>query len=117
MIKGNKIEFGYGDVFIEVVRGSGEITFYEVENKVDILHCVDKKGLTNLGVKYKIICKDIEPLGLYKVIRTVAENNKIVEYNGITFDFTNYKQGSVDILKKNAFDMVSMSYLMLAQNK
>lgn len=115
MIEGNRIKFGYGDVITSVLPGSGAITFYETEEKWDILAEISDVKLSDFRIKAKIVCQDVEPLGLYKVIRTVTESNNVVEYNGIIFDFTNYSKNVVDYIRERAFDMISLKDLAYVQ--
>ena len=101
MIKGNVIKFGYGDVAVYSC-GMGYVSFTNIEPPVECGQAITKDMGITYGLSIKIYEDDLHDL--YRLIRTVSENNRVVEYKGYVLDFTNYNQKSVDVVKKHAFN-------------
>lgn len=107
MIVGNVLKFGFGDVGVECDKIREEMIFKNIKPPQEI-------GTTlypELDIEYgeTIRFKEDHPYEFYKLIKTVNENNRIVEYKGYVFDFTEYNQDSVNVVLKFAKLMVNIS--------
>lgn len=101
----NKIVyFGYGDVCVNAWIWVGTIVFTNIKPP-----CKCGESLRNKNVEYdsQSITINLYNLDLYDLFKTVSEDNKIVKYKGVTFDFTNYNQASVDVCVKSARNAVN----------
>lgn len=99
MIKGNRIEFGYGDVLV------GFHAFgFRVENvkpPLEVGQKVTPSEFKNYDISNQIIIplNGLEDLNeLCGLIKSVTENNRIVEFNSYVFDFSNYNKKSVEVV-------------------
>ena len=111
MIIGNTIKFGYGDVVVRSCDIRGVIIFTNVKPPQEIGEKLTSKYLDSLEVGLEVTLTEDKPHELYKLIRGVSKENPIVEYKGWKFDFTNYNEESVRIVKEHAFDMVWLQAL------
>lgn len=99
MIKGNKIEFGYGDVLVGF-KAYG----LSIENVKPPLE-VGQKVTPSEFKDYDISNTTIIPLNglddlnkLCELIKSVTEDNPVVEFCGYVFDFSNYNRKSVEVV-------------------
>lgn len=107
MIEGKIIKFGYGDVGV----GASDLGYMVFGNIIP-----PQEIGTNLNNKIKN--KEVEVTSetviyennyfdFLELFKNINENNRVVEYKGYTFDFTNYKQGSVNVCLKYARNTVN----------
>ena len=108
MIKGNILEFGYGDVAVSS-NGTGYIKFTNIKPP---LEC-GTRITSGMSIEYgdSITIYEDEILEFYNLVETVNIDNTVVEYKGYTLDFSNYNEKSVKIVKKNAKNMVNWMVL------
>ena len=111
MIIGNTIKFGYGDVVVRSCDIRGIIVFTNVKPPQSIGEKLSDKYLKSIEVGLEVTLTEDRPHELYELIRGVSKESSIVEYKGWTFDFTNYNEESVKIVKEHAFDMVWLEAL------
>lgn len=108
MIKDNRIEFGYGDVAV----GSccmGYITFTNIKPPQE----VGKDLLDEDNIEYGHSIRIFEDTAyeLLHLVKTVSDNNRIIEYKGYILDFSNFNQKSLDVVLHNAKNMVNTMIL------
>lgn len=103
-VKNNVVYFGYGDVAVGA-SNLGYMTFNEIVPPQEIGSSVDNENL----VTDKIIkVTEFSNWELLKVFKSVSIDNTIVKYNGITFNFEHFKQGSLDVCLKYANRTVNL---------
>lgn len=102
MIVGNVIKFGYGDIAIFSSQ-QGWVDFINIKPP----QLCGENLLEVEGVEYglKIRIEEDDLFDFLKVMKTVNEDNRVVEYKGYVFDFTNYNQRSVNSAIKGARNM------------
>lgn len=106
----NKIVyFGYGDVAVGSDSITGRMSFENIKPPQEIGSSLDGK---QIEYGEEIIVSEKHTHELYNLFKTVSEDNMIVEYDGITFNFEKYDQKSVEVCLKHAWNTVW--YLILA---
>lgn len=103
MIKGNRIEFGYGDVLCGV--NNIGVDYTNVKPPLEIGTCIKDTGLElehfEIGKQVVIPLHGLEDLNeLCRLIKSVTEDNPVVEFGGYVFDFSNYNRKSVEVVLK-----------------
>lgn len=101
MIEGNTLKFGYGDIAVNT-KGL-KLRFIPFKPPVEVgTHCADlfKNGdIEAIGEPISIKFSDLKDFTeLLKKLKDVDEN-KVFEFKGYVFDFTNYNKTSVEILE------------------
>lgn len=109
MIKGNILEFGYGDIAVGASNLLERITFTNIKPPIECGLAITE----DMDIEYgeQIIIQGDGTYDLYNIFKTVSRENRIVEYRGYTFDFTNYNEESVRIVLKHSRDMVNTMIL------
>lgn len=105
MITGNVLKFGFGDISVGVNKLQQRISFQNIKPPQEIGTNVEDDSLYG----ERIIFAETYPYEFYKLIKTVNENNRVVEYKGYVFDFTDYNQDSVNVVLKYAKEMVNIA--------
>lgn len=101
MIEGNTLKFGYGDI---AVRTTGlKLTLVPFKPPVEVgTHCTklfESGEIEAIGEPIHIEFTDFKDFKeLQKKLEDVYEN-KIFEFKGYIFDFTNYNKTSVEIIE------------------
>lgn len=110
MIKGNVIEFGYGDVVVGVNQMEGCII---ITNIKPLLECGTKFKKGEIDIEYGLSVKIYEDNihDIYDIICTVNKENRIVKYKDWIFDFSNYNEESVRVMKDASFNIVDIRCL------
>lgn len=112
MIKGNVIKFGYGDVLVGSNPMLDVFTVTNIKPPQEIGTLINRieGDMIEYGetIEIKVDCS----FDLYRIIKSVDENNKIVKYKEWIFDFTNFNQLSVDLVLKHA--MRAVNFMILA---
>lgn len=110
MIKGNVIEFGYGDVVVGVNPIESCIIITNIKPP---LECGTKFHKGEIDVEYGLSIKIYEDNihDIYDIMRKVNKDNRIVTYKDWTFDFSNYNEESVRVMREAAFNIVDIRCL------
>lgn len=105
MIKGNIIEFGYGDV---VISSNSMLEYIKFTNIAPPMKC-GAKVTSDLALEYgeSITIYGDGDRELYNLIKTVDRNNTIVKYKGYVLDFSNYNEKSIEIALKHSRNMIN----------
>lgn len=112
MIKGNVIEFGYGDVLVGSNPMLDIFRVTSIKPPQEIGAVIDSSEDNGVEYNETIIINVDYSLDLYRIIKSVNENNRVVKYKEWIFDFTNYNQTSVDVVLKHA--MHAVNFMVLA---
>lgn len=104
VIKGDIIKFGYGDVVVGSC-GRGYVSFTNIKPPLECGQSITKDINVEYGLSVTIY--EDEDWDLYKLIKTVNKDNRVVKYRDYTLDFSNYNQKSVDVVKKHAFNTIN----------
>lgn len=110
MIKGNVIKFGYGDVVV----GGCNLGYIEITNIKPPLECgqtITKDIYKDLEIGLSVRIYEENTWDIYKLMRTVNENNRIVAYKGYVLDFSNYNEESVRVVKDASYRTVNLMCL------
>lgn len=110
MIKGNVIEFGYGDVLVCADQIKGCITITNINSILNCGEIVKDINLLSYGEKIEIYEDNLHDI--FNLMCEVSEENRIVKYNGWTFDFSNYNDESVRVVIDKAFNIVNIFPLL-----
>lgn len=109
MIKGDRIMFGYGDVAVASSKIMSYIEFVNIKPPQEIGICLDVVEGIEYGLCVRL--KEDNSFDLYKLIKTVTEENNIVEFKGYVLDFSNYNSKSIDVVLQHARNMVNTMVL------
>lgn len=109
MIKGNVIEFGYGDVVVGVLPYRKCITITNIKPPLVCGSRLTDVNAVEWGKTIEIYEDNLHDI--YKLIQTVNEDNRVVRYNDWTFDFTNYNKESVRVVRDKAFNIIDVRCL------
>lgn len=110
MVKGNVIEFGYGDVVVGVDPVKGCITIANIKPPLECGTTI-KRGDNSLEYGTTVEIYENEIHDIYNLICTVNEENRVVKYNNWIFDFSNYNEESVRVVREKAFHIVDVRCL------
>ena len=109
MIIGKVIKFGYGDVLLGANPWYGRMTFEAIKPPLIPGQQVDRELYGQLEIGVKIDIYESDCWELHNLFKTVNEDNKIVEYQGYTFDFSNYNQLSVNSAINRSYYTVNLT--------
>jgi hypothetical protein len=110
MIKDNTLYFGSGDILV----GANDLGFMHFENvkpPQEIGKTITKEVYEGLEIGLYLEIWEDNTHELYELFKTVNENNRVVKYKDYSFDFSNYKQGSVEVCKQFAYRTVNLMCL------
>ena len=110
MIDGNIIKFGYGDILVGSILNCITIVGIDKAFEPGMTFSEDNvKFITDtLHITFNTIIQITS--FRYSLLKLEKSENKIFEYGGWIFDFTNYNQKSVDVVLShldNVFERVS----------
>lgn len=112
MIKGNTIEFGYGDVVVGVDQFKRCLIITNIKPPVACgtkFRKVEDTNDVEFGESIEIYEDNLHDI--YNLVCTVNEKNKIVKYKQWIFDFSNYNKESVRVMKDFAFNIIDVRCL------
>ena len=110
MIKGNIIEFGYGDVLVGAC-GCGYVEFTNIKPPLKCGQTVYPEMYDELEIGLTVKLYEDEVWDLYHLINTVNKENKIIEFKGYILDFSNYNKESVRVVSDHAYKTVNIMCL------
>lgn len=100
--KTKTIKFGYGDILVGVNRYIPRMSFTSIKPPVEVGTTVSYND-EDIEICGRVEILEYHIHDLYNLFCTVNEDNKIVKYKDWTFDFTNYNEKSVEVVKKKAY--------------
>jgi hypothetical protein len=106
MIDGSIIKFGFGDVLVGSDSINGVLTITEIEppQQIGTTHNAIKEGLKEVrkvsfsyGTDFHELICDLNNL---RAIGRSVKELRIIQFREYTFDFTNYDEKSVDVVRE-----------------
>lgn len=110
MIKGNIIEFGYGDIAVSS-NGMGYISFTNIKPPLKCGQIITKVMRKDLEIGLNITIFEDKLWEVYNLVKTISKNNRVVKYKDYILDFSNYNEESVKVVLRGAFNMVNLRCL------
>lgn len=114
MIKGNIIEFGYGDVAVGSSRLMKFVDFTNIKPPLECGERITTEMEKDLEFGESIRIYEDGIWDIYSLMKTISENNRIVKYKEYTFDFSNYNEKSVKTVKEHLYNVIMGDILCLA---
>lgn len=115
MIKGNTLYFGFGDISVSSNSRnySPVVVFTNIKPPCKCGDAITKEMRKNIDF-YESISITMDDYDLYNLLCCVNENNKVIEYNQYTFDFTNFNEQSVRVCMDGVKNALLIHQLSLA---
>ncbi|MCM3387281.1 hypothetical protein M3649_03930 [Ureibacillus chungkukjangi] len=96
MIKDKVITFGYGDVLVGAISLSHvRLEYIKPNQEIGSKPNEDYEVVEEIILPYRSDMNDF-----YEELLIVSENNCILKYRDYIFDFSNYNEKSVNVVKK-----------------
>lgn len=116
MIKDKTLYFGYGDISVGCVFDASCIIFRNIKPPCECGQTISKdlireKSIEFIGEPILILVDDYD---VYTLFKSINEDNKIIHYNGYTFDFTKYNYESIRVCMDAAKAILDSNLMLLA---
>lgn len=116
MIKDNVIYFGYGTISVGAMFQ--EMLFQEIKPPAEIGEALTEKLQSGqvefTGNQHAILFRSYEECSEFKRLLESVHEAKRFEFCGLVFDFTNYNEKSVTVVKKHLEKVISNVVFLMA---
>lgn len=116
MIKDKTLYFGYGDISVGRDIVSSCIIFRNIKPPCECGETITKDLIKEKDIEFidEPILLLVDDYDVYTLFKSVNEDNRIIHYNGYTFDFTKYNYESVRVCLDAANDILDSNRMLLA---